>query len=318
MKVKCGSLISSISGKLSNSFFQTGNSGTVLRKIGYKQKPILSTPNPQSINFAFIVKAWRTLPELARAEWNDFNYKFNSGFAWFTSVNLFRLANNLPLQQFPYASGSSPLFPNPLAYWPFNGNANDEQSGTYNGTPINSAYLTTGRNGSPDSAFAFYLTGAITLGNVLNFGLNSFSISVWVKIKGTIWGGYFIMSKQESVPPYNGFWLYQYNGVIYLVLYSNYVSKTISGSAILEIGVYSNIFIECDRVNKTVSIFVDNQPYVTNYDISDLTGSLSNIADFLFAAFGSYSGIDGALDDIRIWDKLLTSSERTAVFNDDN
>src|ERR1039458_6773075 len=69
-----------------------------------------------------------------------------------------------------------------VAYYPFNGNANDA-FGTNNGT-VHNAILTTNRFGSPNCAYSFDGVSAyIDCGNSpsLNFGSSSFTLTAWAK-----------------------------------------------------------------------------------------------------------------------------------------
>jgi hypothetical protein len=67
-----------------------------------------------------------------------------------------------------------------VAYYPFNGNANDETGNSHNGT-VNDATLTTDKNGNTNSAYSF--DGVNDYINISNIDLanKSFSISFWLK-----------------------------------------------------------------------------------------------------------------------------------------
>ena len=68
-----------------------------------------------------------------------------------------------------------------VAYYPFNGNANDESGNGYNAVDVN-ATLTTDRLGNTNSAYYFNgVDNYINLGNILNdvFTTNTFSINMW-------------------------------------------------------------------------------------------------------------------------------------------
>ena len=69
-----------------------------------------------------------------------------------------------------------------VAYYPFNGNANDESGNGHNGT-VNGATLTTDVNGKPNSAF-YFDSDWIAIPNNPDFIMSSFSIAAWVKWTG--------------------------------------------------------------------------------------------------------------------------------------
>lgn len=68
-----------------------------------------------------------------------------------------------------------------VAYYPFNGNANDESGNGNNGT-VNGATLTTDRFGNANSAYSFNgVSDYIDLGRFFPGGTNIFSFSIWFK-----------------------------------------------------------------------------------------------------------------------------------------
>ncbi|MFB6305968.1 MAG: LamG-like jellyroll fold domain-containing protein, partial [Flavobacteriales bacterium] len=67
------------------------------------------------------------------------------------------------------------------AYYPFNGNANDESGWGYDGTVMNGANLTTDRFGNDSSAYYFDgVDDYINIGDPLSGHSGSVSISVWI------------------------------------------------------------------------------------------------------------------------------------------
>lgn len=66
-----------------------------------------------------------------------------------------------------------------VAYYPMNGNANDESGNAYNGT-VAGAVLTTDRFGAANRAYSFDgVNDSITIGDVLDIGLSDFSFGGW-------------------------------------------------------------------------------------------------------------------------------------------
>ena len=68
------------------------------------------------------------------------------------------------------------------AYYPFNGNANDESTSGFNGV-VTGATLTTDRFGNEHSAYAFTETPStyITVPNNVAFNVQSLTLSCWIK-----------------------------------------------------------------------------------------------------------------------------------------
>ena len=68
-----------------------------------------------------------------------------------------------------------------VAYYPFNGNANDE-SGNGNNGVVNGAMLTDDRLGNPSSAYSFIATNDITAPTVTALGsLSTYTVAFWLK-----------------------------------------------------------------------------------------------------------------------------------------
>ena len=77
-----------------------------------------------------------------------------------------------------------------VAYYPFDGNANDVSGNGYNGTPSGGVTFTADRFGNPNSAVSFDgISGLITTPQ-LNFGANTttVSVSLWLKANGPTGG----------------------------------------------------------------------------------------------------------------------------------
>ena len=88
------------------------------------------------------------------------------------------------------ASAQSWLTNGLVAYYPFNGNANNAAGSSYHGTP-NGAQLTTDRFGNPNASYQFNGVGDyIYVGNNLPDS-QEFSLSVWVKIDSDKFSGIF-------------------------------------------------------------------------------------------------------------------------------
>ena len=81
-----------------------------------------------------------------------------------------------------------------IAYYPFNGNANDESGNGHHGD-VNGSTLTPDRYGTANKAYSFDGTDDyIDLGNkpAFNFGTSDFTISLWFKTDGIQTDKYFL------------------------------------------------------------------------------------------------------------------------------
>jgi len=202
-----------------------------------------------------------------------------------------------------------------IGFWPFNGNAIDE-SGNGNDGTVNGATLTADRFGNLNSAYSFNgIDNNIAISDFANiFPTTSVSISVWA------WGN---SAKQQALfangggSPYNRVLCHLYyntpsetywdfgditNGgrlhcninSAQLNLWEHYVFIADSSSNLLQI--YRNGVLECST-NTAIPHF---------YNINE---------DFFFGG-GTTAYFDGKIDDIRIYNRVLTQNEIDALFNE--
>ena len=94
-----------------------------------------------------------------------------------------------------------------VAYYPFNGNANDESGSGNNGT-VHEASLTNDRFSNPNSAYFF--DGVNDHIDANNIDLSVITASVWINLKqdypGTYWAGPIV--SEDDISPHRNWILY--------------------------------------------------------------------------------------------------------------
>ncbi|MFC1853525.1 LamG domain-containing protein [candidate division CSSED10-310 bacterium] len=193
-----------------------------------------------------------------------------------------------------------------VAYYPFNGNANDE-SGFGNHGTVTGVTLTTDRFGNPDSSYS-YDGGEdyIDLGDNIfsNSDLTSGTISLWAKadtvssdfeviaLEGVIWFGY------DPSLCASGGWCFQ--------LYDSGGNSFLTNSSI-QIGVWTNLVETWDGTTQKIYIngqFVDSalqgSPAFDSFDRANIFGADYSKTTRLF---------DGQIDDVRVYNRALSESE---------
>ena len=207
-----------------------------------------------------------------------------------------------------------------IAFYPFNGNANDASSNHYNGI-VSGASLASDRFGKAKSAYSF--TGISPIGDHINVnavffnpGWTSFSISIWSNsntidntpngkivqdIVGTIpaavaiaynWGGSNKYSMWASSNSPSSGWdvLYNYQSI------SNIVSNK-----------WKHIVMV--KNNTTYSIYIDG--FLDN-SINTNIVSTNSLRGLMIGAYeNGGEPFNGKLDDIRIYNRALSQSEIT-------
>jgi hypothetical protein len=204
-----------------------------------------------------------------------------------------------------------------VAYYPFDGNANDMSGKGNNGT-VNGAILTTDRNGNADSAYSFDgASNNITVPNnpSQQISTNQLSISAWISLEKDIpYTQWRIVNKQESAWTSWGFELFgngYAGGKGNNLTFHNSSGNTWVNCVVSEISLIPNTIYHVAAIseNNSAKIYLDGQliktcsnmlgiPYTINSDM--VIGSSSEFSDFFFK---------GKMDDLRIYNRALTEAE---------
>ncbi|MEN8221503.1 MAG: LamG domain-containing protein [Pseudomonadota bacterium] len=193
-----------------------------------------------------------------------------------------------------------------VAYYPFNGNANDE-SGNGNNGVVHGATLTEDRFGSADSAYNFDgINNYIEFSDdpSLNFGSDEFTISFWVK--------------PNSLHDYQRF-LTKYNQVGGWIIYGNsngrlYINFSREKLLSLEIGTYEANSWQLFTIVRTPTniIFYKNNNLLSSQDI--VTGNVDINEELFIGTCGSGCNVankifNGFMDEVRLYNRALSESE---------
>ncbi|MCX8074065.1 MAG: carboxypeptidase regulatory-like domain-containing protein [Clostridia bacterium] len=197
-----------------------------------------------------------------------------------------------------------------IAYYPFNGNVNDESGNNYHGTN-NNASLTTDRFNRPNKAFYFSGNSFIELNNTrqLNFNNNTFTICAWIKFNeynednaivfkhlyfhGT---GYGLGVKNNKIY----FYISQDPRLVTDETYSDNRWHFIVG--ILD-GNIQKLYV--DGILKKTQVFQYNRIH------NDVNITIGNSYKYQ----GGYGGyFKGSIDDVRIFNKVLSHAEIQSLY----
>lgn len=212
-----------------------------------------------------------------------------------------------------------------VAYYPFNGNANDVSVNANNGIN-NGATLTTDRFGNVDSAYFFngsteYIN--VPSSNTLNFQTNnSFTLSYWINATSINTSKVnVIINKQigagtSSQDGWNS--NVEFNRAINLRIQN--APSTVFCDPSSNAGAISNLtnyHITQVFQNGTSSV------YINGIQVSTSAGCLGIIGDNSSNMFigkptwtsGNAQGFNGVIDDIGIWNRALTQQEVATLYN---
>ena len=213
-----------------------------------------------------------------------------------------------------------------IVYYPFNGNANDISSNGYNGT-VFGASLISDRNNNANSAYSFTKTSANYIALPLLTPINGATIasfSFWVKTNsvsnsGTIFGHWSnnnggvgvncgISIEQQSTT--TGIGIYNYSGT------GGIFSPSISANKWHHV-VINIDFSQSLNASKVVT-YIDNSIQSLTFEqfnnsIGNATSTFIGRRNSDFGTYGVY--FDGAIDDFRIFNRNLISSEISYLYN---
>ncbi len=203
-----------------------------------------------------------------------------------------------------------------VAYYPFNGNANDQSGNNVNGT-VNGATLTADRFGNPNSAYQFNGTTNYidcgTASSTINFS-GGISFCAWINVAKDTNSSVV----DEMTSSGNGFRTSvraKGNGQDFWATSGSYLSGVASQStSTFSTGNWYSI-VGTWGLDDSVRIYFNGALQQQSFS----TYNFSNTQD-IFIGRGRLSSIyeffNGVIDDIRIYNRAITSGEVNAIYNE--
>jgi len=193
-----------------------------------------------------------------------------------------------------------------LAYYPFNGNANDESGNGHNGEVIGSV-LTTDRFGRSD--MAYYFNGSNSyINSELDVSETDYTLSLWFKTNCNSCGIYSVVSGAGAHDRH----VYLNSGNIYARIYSE---ETIHGANIYSDDQWHHVVHEYSSDIGGQRIYVDGK--------LEAKGTKSN-SNFTwqthirigYSVQAYYDYFNGSIDDVRIYNRALSEDEINTLFHE--
>ena len=201
-----------------------------------------------------------------------------------------------------------------VAYYPFNGNANDA-SGNGNNGVVNGATLTADRNGNGNSAYYFSSAGCASRIDVsvnTTSILNGLTISTWVSRTGNGCIGprifeFFPASGDAGLAQ----WIWDNAGY---TRFGSYTSNS-TGLSSSFTAVANNIWTHLVYTNDGLNAKFYQDGLLINTIASSGNPILASNASFGRMNHPAYDAFNGKLDEIGIWNRALSQSEVIQLYN---
>lgn len=194
--------------------------------------------------------------------------------------------------------------------WLFSGNANDTSGNGDNGT-VTGAVLTTDRHSVANSAYLF--TGSP---NTIIFSQSTMpvpmSISLWVNF--TSYARAFVFANRGVSTVNFQFFLDNDNHFYFYLMTDGLVSKGYD-LGLISLATWHNFIITMEGTTGGKLIIKHNNTVIIDFTFDyNVNSSNANMAMSNITPFGLY--FDGKLDDVRIYDRIITNTEATALYNE--
>jgi hypothetical protein len=200
-----------------------------------------------------------------------------------------------------------------IGWWPFNGNANDESGNGNNGT-VNGATLTTDRNNISNAAYSFDGNNVLIPLNQTIVNMPSRTISLWFNSSTPQSGGRLFETTSYSwgIGCYNstqfGCW-YQKSNKAY-----NAVNLNFGGH-----NTWHNLVYVCDSVSGNVKVYLNGVNVHSSIAVSNPGNPIAWLNHFIKVGQGNANeSFIGKIDDIALWNRSLTPTEITNLYNSIN
>jgi N-acetylneuraminic acid mutarotase len=195
-----------------------------------------------------------------------------------------------------------------VAYYPFNGNANDESGNGYHGVVHGDAVLTADRFGNADRAYLFGATDAyIVVPNSRNLKFNNFSLLAWIRILTDTANDEMLIVGQHVCGYGNGYFLGLYYG--HKIRFYPYFETSES--------------YEDNKWHLLAAVADGTQMhlYVDGFLVHSVNGSVGGgdqyDADLTIGRFFNLgTSFQGAIDDVRLFNRALSPVEIQSLYGE--
>lgn len=201
-----------------------------------------------------------------------------------------------------------------IAYYPFNGNANDESGNNHNAM-FNNAVLTTDRNGIADKAYSFISSNSnkISLLDKTIVPLTDISISFWATNANASAGANSrLFGNEDSSDSRHGLGLYFVSGIPTLIMRNNNTSYDTNWNTTIT---NNQWYFYAITISSIVGLKLYLNGVLKNSNVNAKSYTFANITYLNIGCTGLNALFyNGKIDEFRIYNRVLSQSEITALY----
>jgi hypothetical protein len=201
-----------------------------------------------------------------------------------------------------------------IAYYPFNGNANDESGNNHDGK-INGATIAIDRFGNSNSCYSFDGNDWIDIPDdpAFSFGSDPFTISIWTKIDSYgVDGGYYLFAHSNG-PGNTTKWIFWFGSTSLIFINDGW---SLIGSYNFELSTWYHLVLV--RTGANISGYVNDMIIGTGSVYSTLGDPSANLTLGTAEFDRPNRYLRGNIDDIRIYNRILTNEEIFALYHEND
>ncbi len=199
------------------------------------------------------------------------------------------------------------------AQWRLNGNALDATSNANDGSFTGGYVAAAGQNGTSANAMTFSSTNYVSVGHATSIGADAQSFSFWVR--PTSWAtatGSAFLTKRDTGG--NGYFIAYLNSPASLVFDCGGSTQRWTTGYAPPLNAWTHLILTCSLTGETM-LYVNGVarpagPTVNRATMASGSGSLRLGID----SMGTTLGMNGALDDVRIYNRVLSQSDASSLF----
>ena len=195
-------------------------------------------------------------------------------------------------------------------FWPFNGNANDVSGNNNNGF-VSNAVLTADKSGIANSAYNFNGTNARIVTTNAPTLTGNYSISAWFNTQSLASWGTIVDCRPNAA---SGIGIEHNSNLSFTTSTGSSYNNTMSNFSI-QTNTWLHVVVVYNGTHKLIYIngVLDKTQLYSNLILSTTQPFIFGDRGIMPSGPGNY--FNGTLDDIGIWNRSLTQSEVTALYN---